>query len=91
MWLPARRPLLTDALLKERRDARKREDARSSIPLALLAFLNREAGFEKVRTLLRTAETASEPLLMNEINVGEVFYIIAKTRPGKGRGLSPSP
>jgi predicted nucleic acid-binding protein len=47
---------------------------------ALLAFLNREAGFEKVRTLLRTAETASEPLLMNEINVGEVFYIIAKTR-----------
>jgi predicted nucleic acid-binding protein len=47
---------------------------------ALLAFLNREPGFEKVRTLLRTAETASEPLLMNEINVGEVFYIIAKTR-----------
>ena len=28
MWLPARRPLLTDALLKERRDARKREDAK---------------------------------------------------------------
>ena len=47
---------------------------------ALLAFLNREPGFEKVRTLLRTAETASEPLLMNEINVGEVFYIIAKAR-----------
>jgi PIN domain nuclease of toxin-antitoxin system len=42
---------------------------------ALLAFLNREAGFEKVGTLLRTAKTDSEPLLMNEINVGEVFYI----------------
>ena len=34
----------------------------------------------KVGTLLRTAKTDSEPLLMNEINVGEVFYIIAKTR-----------
>ena len=47
---------------------------------ALLAFLNKEAGFEKVRTLLRTAEAAGAPLLMNEVNVGEVFYIIAKAR-----------
>jgi ribonuclease VapC len=47
---------------------------------ALLAFLNKEAGFDKVRTLLRTAEAAEEPLLMNEINIGEVFYIIAKVR-----------
>jgi predicted nucleic acid-binding protein len=47
---------------------------------ALLAFLNKEAGFEQVRTLLYTAEAAGEPLLMNEINVGEVFYIIAKAR-----------
>ena len=47
---------------------------------ALLAFLNKEAGFEQVRTLLRTAEAAGAPLLMNEINVGEVFYIIAKAR-----------
>jgi uncharacterized protein len=47
---------------------------------ALLAFLNKEAGFAQVRTLLRTAEAAGAPLLMNEINVGEVFYIIAKAR-----------
>lgn len=47
---------------------------------ALLAFLNKEAGFDKVRTLLYTAEATGEPLLMNEINVGEVFYILAKTR-----------
>jgi ribonuclease VapC len=47
---------------------------------ALLAFLNKEAGFEQVRALLRTAEAAGDPLLMNEINVGEVFYIIAKAR-----------
>jgi ribonuclease VapC len=47
---------------------------------AVLAFLNKEAGFEKVRTLLHTAEAGGESLLMNEINVGEVFYIIAKAR-----------
>ena len=47
---------------------------------ALLAFLNRERGFEKVRTLLRTAESSAEPLLMNEINIGEVYYITAKDR-----------
>lgn len=47
---------------------------------ALLAFLNKEAGFDKVRTLLYTAEATGEPLLMNEINAGEVFYILAKTR-----------
>ena len=47
---------------------------------ALLAFLNKEAGFAQVKTLLHTAEAAGAPLLMNEINVGEVFYIIAKAR-----------
>lgn len=45
---------------------------------ALLAFLNRERGFEKVRRLLRAA--AAEPLLMNEINIGEVYYITARGR-----------
>ena len=47
---------------------------------ALLAFLNKEAGFEQVRTLLHTAEAAGAPLLMNDINIGEVFYIIVKAR-----------
>jgi len=47
---------------------------------ALLAFLNAEEGFDKVRTLLRTAEASGKPLLMNEINIGEVFSIIAKAR-----------
>ena len=47
---------------------------------ALLAFLNKEKGFEKVRDLMRTAEASGELLLMNEINIGEVYYITAKER-----------
>jgi predicted nucleic acid-binding protein len=47
---------------------------------ALLAFLNREQGFAKVRELLQSARATNEPLLMNEINIGEVYYIIAKGR-----------
>jgi len=47
---------------------------------ALLAFLNKEKGFEKVRALLHAAESSGEPLLMHEINIGEVYYIIAKAR-----------
>ncbi len=45
---------------------------------ALLAFLNHEGGFEKVRDLLRSARARREPLLMNEMNVGEVYYRTAK-------------
>src|ERR671914_246568 len=47
---------------------------------AMLAFLDKESGFEKVRSLLREAERSNEPLLMNEINIGEVYYITAKDR-----------
>ncbi len=46
----------------------------------MLAFLNKESGFEKVRSLLREAERSNEPLLMNEINIGEAYYITAKNR-----------
>ena len=56
---------------------------------ALLAYLNREAAVEKVRKLLaeaqraRQAEEAAQAgasLLMNEINVGETYYILSRTR-----------
>ncbi len=47
---------------------------------AMLAFLNKEKGFAKVRELMQTAEVSDTPLLMNEINIGEVYYIIAKNR-----------
>ena len=47
---------------------------------ALIAFLGKEAGYETVRALLREAEASGNPLLMNEINVGEVYYLSAKDR-----------
>ena len=47
---------------------------------ALIAYLGRERGCESVRTLLHEAEASGDPLLMNEINVGEVYYLIAKER-----------
>ena len=47
---------------------------------ALLAYLAREPGFETVRALLRNAETTNRPAIMNEINVGEVYYRTTKAR-----------
>lgn len=47
---------------------------------ALLAYLARESGFETVRALLRNAEASDRPAIMNEINVGEVYYRTAKDR-----------
>ena len=44
---------------------------------ALLAYLKKESGFEKVKRLL-AAEDAHP--LMNDINVGEAYYIIARER-----------
>ena len=44
---------------------------------AMLASLNRERGLEKVRSLLRAAEVSAEPLLMNEIHIGEVYSVTA--------------
>lgn len=47
---------------------------------AVLAFLGRVRGFGKVRDLLRDAARSDEPLLMNEINSGEVYYVTARER-----------
>jgi ribonuclease VapC len=47
---------------------------------ALLAYLNREDGFEKVRTVLANAQKSSLPVLMNELNVGETYYILYRKR-----------
>ena len=38
---------------------------------ALLAYLNKEDGFEKVRNVLENAQKSNFPVLMNELNVGE--------------------
>ncbi|MEJ2167309.1 MAG: type II toxin-antitoxin system VapC family toxin [Desulfobacterales bacterium] len=47
---------------------------------ALLAYLNKEEGFEKVRSTLADAQKTSLPVLMNELNVGETYFIIHRKR-----------
>jgi len=47
---------------------------------AILAFLNDEEGAERVAALLEESSSGGPPLLVNEINVGEVYYIVAKHR-----------
>ena len=44
---------------------------------ALLAYLKKERGFEKIKRLLAAEDVH---LLINDINVGEVYYIIARER-----------
>lgn len=47
---------------------------------ALLAYLKNESNGAEVKALLDEAEKHGRHLLMNEINGGEVYYIIAKER-----------
>jgi predicted nucleic acid-binding protein len=47
---------------------------------ALLAFLERERGSESVKAALKAARATGIHLLMNDINVGEVYYTIARER-----------
>jgi uncharacterized protein len=47
---------------------------------ALLAYLNKEDGFEKVRDVLASAQNSSLPVLMNELNAGEAYYILYRKR-----------
>ena len=44
---------------------------------ALLAYLKQEQGHEKVRQLLVSANTE---VFMNDINIGETYYIISRAR-----------
>jgi predicted nucleic acid-binding protein len=47
---------------------------------ALLAYLNKEDGYEKVRTVLANAQKSNLPVLINELNVGETYYILYRKR-----------
>jgi predicted nucleic acid-binding protein len=47
---------------------------------ALLAFLAGEPAGAGVERTLGAAHRAGERILMNEVNIGEVFYVTAKTR-----------
>ena len=46
----------------------------------MLSYLNKETGFEKVREALAEAQVSDGSLLMNEINVGETYYILHRQR-----------
>ncbi len=48
---------------------------------AILAYLNREAGAEKVFRVMAEARDAHRPLLISEIDVGEVYYFLIRIRP----------
>ncbi|MEW6027031.1 MAG: PIN domain-containing protein [Planctomycetota bacterium] len=45
---------------------------------ALLAYLNKESGWQKMEELLATASDKDRPLLMTAVNWGEVYYIILR-------------
>jgi predicted nucleic acid-binding protein len=47
---------------------------------AMLAYLNREPGFDKVLDSISDAERSGGAVLMNEINLGEVYYILMRKR-----------
>ena len=50
---------------------------------ALLAYLNEEPGYEIVRELLNRAQNSGNFIIMNEINVGEAYYILFRKRGPK--------
>lgn len=47
---------------------------------AALVYLKGEKGHEKVKAALADAEKSRAPLLMSEINIGEVGYIILRAK-----------
>jgi len=47
---------------------------------ALLAYLNKEKNFQKVQLVLSEAQNSGRPVLMNEINIGETYYILYRKR-----------
>lgn len=47
---------------------------------ALLSYLNREEGFQAVVDTLAEAQETRRFVLMNQVNVGEVYYILHRRR-----------
>jgi len=47
---------------------------------AMIAYLNKEKGFENVRGVMAEAQKSRDSVLMNEVNVGEVYYILFRKR-----------
>lgn len=47
---------------------------------ALLAYLKKEDNYRKVKNILDLHQKGQTDLLINEINVGEVYYILSRER-----------
>jgi ribonuclease VapC len=47
---------------------------------AVLAYLNGESGAETVVRAMEEAKESNLPLLMSEMNIGEVYYILSRRR-----------
>jgi uncharacterized protein len=47
---------------------------------ALLAYLDKEKGFDTIRKALSDAQSSGNFILMNQINVGETYYILHRKR-----------
>lgn len=47
---------------------------------AILAYLQREPGSEEVRRLLNRARAQKAHILVNQINIGEVYYMLIRKR-----------
>jgi predicted nucleic acid-binding protein len=45
---------------------------------AIMALAKREPGFEKVKASLQQARKTSQPALINEMNIGEVYYSLIR-------------
>ncbi|OGW13673.1 MAG: hypothetical protein A3G93_10130 [Nitrospinae bacterium RIFCSPLOWO2_12_FULL_45_22] len=45
---------------------------------SLLAYLKKEDKYQRVKDLLSSSE--DNPLIMNELNIGETYYILARER-----------
>ncbi len=47
---------------------------------AMVSYLNKENGFEKVRDAMSEVQESGGSVLMNEVNIGEVYYILFRKR-----------
>jgi AbrB family looped-hinge helix DNA binding protein len=55
---------------------------------AILSYLNREAGFQKVLDIMADAHESGEQVFMNEVNIGEVYYILFRKRGYENQRIS---
>ena len=51
---------------------------------ALLTYLEKESDYQKVKDIFAAVQRGQATVFMNEINIGEVYYILARERSPDG-------